>query len=549
MIRAGTVFFFLSILFTPNIFAQFCGTHVNEDDFQNAKLRNLKHQWMLENGLTEFRGMMVFQIQAYMIELDEKMRLQRIQQLYEAVDGMNDVFAGAQIAFNVHSTIEVIRNPQFFDFHKDNEGLLTAQYSSKNMINLYLVNSIRMPQYEENVAGYAYMPGGPDRLIISMPHLTDGTTLIHEMGHFFGLMHTHGPAFKSDEKVDGSNCATAGDLICDTPADPNIFGKVNRFCEYTGNIKDANGLLYQPMVNNFMSYAPSTCCNTFTHGQLDVLSYHAQFVRNYLGKVQSEEMLAGTAQELFERGVRSNDSRQQILWYTRTIQTDRYFAEAYYNRAAAYININEPVLALRDANDFLELKRTYKGFLLRGDINKMLSQKEQALDDYETALFLNPRSTKAEQMISMLKEDKPSAVVVAVAESPNAKSLESLFASAYATSNIQERINYFSAALEMDTNNAPAFANRSLALLQIGRHEEALRDIQQAISLFKHKSFYHTRGLIHHAMQNYRQAVQDFDNALVMDPGYDEAKKSRQQTIRTMETRRVTENTISNTPR
>jgi len=212
MIRAGTVFFFLSFLI-PNVFAQFCGTHVNEDDFLDAKLRKQQHQWMLENGLTEFRGMMVFEIQAYMVEMDEKMRLQRIQQLYEAVEEMNQVFAGAQIAFKVHSTIEVIRNPYFFDFHKDNEGLLTAQYSTNNMINLYLVNSIRMPQYEENVAGYAYMPGGPDRLIISMPHLTDGTTLIHEMGHFFGLMHTHGPGFRSDEKVDGSNCTVAGDLL------------------------------------------------------------------------------------------------------------------------------------------------------------------------------------------------------------------------------------------------------------------------------------------------------------------------------------------------
>jgi len=311
------------------------------------------------------------------------------------------------------------------------------------------------------------------------------------------------------------------------------------FCEYTGQARDANNQRYQPMVNNFMSYAPSKCCNTFTNGQLDVLSYHAQFVRNYLGSIQGDEMLANSASELFEKGLKSPEVRQQIMWYTRTIQADRFFAEAYFNRGNAYLNINEPALALNDANKYLELNRSFKGFILRGDVYNMLRKKAQALDDYETALFLNPNSVKAAKMVELLKEDSP--VTVAVSSTNiSASSLEDLFSKAYQTANLNERVSYFSQALEIDNNNAPAYANRSLALLQLGRHEEALKDIQQAITLHKHKRFYHTRGLIHHAMQNYRQAVQDFDNALMMDPQYDDAKNSRQLTIRTMETRRIT---------
>ena len=46
----------------------------------------------------------------------------------------------------------------------------------------------------------------------------------HEMGHFFGLLHTHGYSntVKTDEFVDGSNCNEAGDYFCDTPADPRL---------------------------------------------------------------------------------------------------------------------------------------------------------------------------------------------------------------------------------------------------------------------------------------------------------------------------------------
>ncbi len=55
----------------------------------------------------------------------------------------------------------------------------------------------------------------------------DGATIAHEMGHYFGLLHTHETA-NGTELVNGTNCGTAGDLLCDTPADGfHTFGDVN----------------------------------------------------------------------------------------------------------------------------------------------------------------------------------------------------------------------------------------------------------------------------------------------------------------------------------
>ena len=65
----------------------------------------------------------------------------------------------------------------------------------------------------------------------------NGSTLPHEVGHFYGLPHTHD---QGNELVNGSNCATAGDNFCDTPADPNLSGVVNSSCVYTGTATDAN---------------------------------------------------------------------------------------------------------------------------------------------------------------------------------------------------------------------------------------------------------------------------------------------------------------------
>lgn len=102
-------------------------------------------------------------------------------------------------------------------------------------------------------------------------------TISHEIGHEYGLAHTHHTQF-GIELVDGSNCQTAGDLICDTPADPNRGDLVNSDCTWRGTYEDengfdiylldANGDKYQPDVSNLMSYYGGYGCrNDFTYQQ------------------------------------------------------------------------------------------------------------------------------------------------------------------------------------------------------------------------------------------------------------------------------------------
>lgn len=80
------------------------------------------------------------------------------------------------------------------------------------------------------------------------------------MGHCLGLYHTHETAF-GREYVLRVNCTSAGDLICDTPADPNF----NYSCSYNGNARDPIGMIYTPDPKNIMSY--STCTEFFSAGQ------------------------------------------------------------------------------------------------------------------------------------------------------------------------------------------------------------------------------------------------------------------------------------------
>ena len=87
------------------------------------------------------------------------------------------------------------------------------------------------------------------------------------MGHFFNLLHTHESRY-GYELVNGSNCENAGDLCCDTPADPGLSStNMDYNCHYIGWATDANGDSYEPDPRNIMSYAVKDCRDSFTPDQ------------------------------------------------------------------------------------------------------------------------------------------------------------------------------------------------------------------------------------------------------------------------------------------
>jgi hypothetical protein len=95
------------------------------------------------------------------------------------------------------------------------------------------------------------------------------STLAHEIGHYLDLFHTH-ESTTGIECVDGSNCGVAGDMLCDTPADPNVLGEVNAACQWTAGEMDVcgSGQVYTPSTRNLMSYSTKACRDEFTPGQL-----------------------------------------------------------------------------------------------------------------------------------------------------------------------------------------------------------------------------------------------------------------------------------------
>lgn len=153
---------------------------------------------------------------------------------------------------------------------------LQVKYHVARRINMFFVRDIGSD--DDYVCGFAGL-GDIATLDSSGIVLKKGdciapgsSTITHELGHYFGLLHT----FEGDreELVDGSNCATTGDLICDTPADPFQIGdnvdqyvNVDENCRFILSLRDDNGDWYNPHVGNYMSYYPSACGCGFTYEQ------------------------------------------------------------------------------------------------------------------------------------------------------------------------------------------------------------------------------------------------------------------------------------------
>lgn len=188
------------------------------------------------------------------------------------IEKANKVYSGAGIVFFLCGSPRQIRGKTVYDFNSGDE--LNRQNYVPNTINVYFVEDLQV-NVNFGLCGYAQFPWIGDvksrYIMMNQACSTDGATLSHELGHFYGLFHTH-ETFRGREYVDGSNCETAGDQICDTPADPNLsLPNAMSGCLYVGRYTDPKGELYGPSVSNLMAYSPSPCQRNFTEGQRKVM--------------------------------------------------------------------------------------------------------------------------------------------------------------------------------------------------------------------------------------------------------------------------------------
>jgi len=152
-----------------------------------------------------------------------------------------------------------------------------SRWDPKKYINIWLVNEIISVNIGPGVAGYAFFPGAhgqpkdgimmESRWMGSSPAKT--TILVHEMGHYLGLLHTFEGGCTNDD------CLLNGDRVCDTPPDQSTASQPCSVIENTCSTDVNSGFStdQNDMTINYMDYAKLECSNALHRARASAWSF------------------------------------------------------------------------------------------------------------------------------------------------------------------------------------------------------------------------------------------------------------------------------------
>ncbi len=239
----------------------------------------------LDSGYVYFRVPIVMHI--YLNPRESKERL--LIDIKRVIQRLNTIYATNKtgIQFYLAQIIFLQNNRHLKANYLLEAPIISSKDQYKHAINVYYVNVLEQ-RFLFKKKYYHGIYNSLNKSIIIIRHASR-TTLAHEIGHFFGLKHTHENWKKSKNKQECVSrtrqkglfkkrtiCEVNGDGLADTPAEPNLTQYTNKECEYTGTLTDAWGEPYKPTTNNIMSYPGHRECRTnFTPMQRAVMLYTA----------------------------------------------------------------------------------------------------------------------------------------------------------------------------------------------------------------------------------------------------------------------------------
>ena len=212
-----------------------------------------------------------------------------------------------------------------------------------------------------------------------------------------------------------------------------------------------------------------------------------------------------TRVEWFEKGYAYNisgDYGNAINAFTKAIELDQKYANAYVNRGFAHYKLGNYRQAIENYDNAIELDPKHVlAYNNRGVAYKELSNYRQAIENYDKAIELNPKYGIAYYNRSVAYKE---------------------------LSNYRQAIEDLSKDIELEPKYANAYNNRGTAYEKLGNYRQAVEDYDKAIALEpKYANAYNNRGIAYYRLGNYRQAIENYDKAIELDPKYANAYYSR----------------------
>lgn len=247
-----------------------CATRLDPD---GADAVGANRRAGLYDGTPGRRGVVHVPLNFYIVRRTDGTGAPPLWRIDTAVEDADAAFAGASIQFCRRFPLRYVDDDGFFVVDNRAEAdLLRDSFGVPDSLNVFVVDGLVIDG-NGVCAISSFTWSGAQGIVIDSACLgspTNATTFPHEIGHYFDLLHTHETA-RGRECVDGSNCLTAGDLLCDTPADPGLGShNVDAGCAYFGVERDTcDDAPYTPDPRNLMSSAPVACRDRLSPGQVE----------------------------------------------------------------------------------------------------------------------------------------------------------------------------------------------------------------------------------------------------------------------------------------
>ena len=241
------------------------------------------------------------------------------QQIQDQMAVLNEDFAGF-LGSGFNTTIQFdlidIRYHQNDAAFNDSSTAATTLKNAERLNGNNYLNIFTNDAGGDGTLGYAWFPAwgvGVEDDVITMLHSTiggrsngysvfdEGRTLVHEIGHYLGLLHTF-----QDPGVCSGNSYSAGDLVVDTPDQRSPdFTAPSSACGVTS------------MLDNFMNYSYDDFMYRFTPEQTNRMICSLQNYRTRLYSVESSGFSAtGTSSPLVVSGLTNGATYQCNVYAT-----------------------------------------------------------------------------------------------------------------------------------------------------------------------------------------------------------------------------------------
>lgn len=362
----------LIIIFASVMYAQKCG--VTPEDNLKITLDLLKNKAELAKGIIYERGTAYVPIKFHLVANDDGSTKMKESGVFDVLCGLNANYSSVGLQFYISDGFNYINDTRINTLPKD--GFTALYIKSKkvtNAINIFLVTDIDEASGQNGeILGFADYEG--DYLVILKKECKkEASTISHELGHYFSLLHTHNgwDGHPYDSLVDGKKvslyspvqavkkgnypgqlptvtiknecqngleCDLRGDYICDTPPDYDMGEAwwANNCVKWRPIVISPCGDTVHPMENNYMSYFSGCASYVFTPTQsAQILASYNSTRRNYLRTNIKPVTTNGNVTELATGFIPANGETTPVYTYVDLDWSDVPNATHYYLEIAS----------------------------------------------------------------------------------------------------------------------------------------------------------------------------------------------------------------------